>query len=316
MKLRNTLILLIVAVGLFAYIWFVDKNRQTTREAMEHGRDVVQLDRDKINAISIQNPEGRIELRKNGANVWQLDEPVKDRADSMAVTQLLTSIEMLKTRRGHRRGREGRGQKPDQRFRRLETRDADQVYGPGKTVELLIGKDSAVEGKVYARLEGSNTVYVISNDLKNQATKKPDDFRDRKLTNLSTTQVKKVTIKRGAEELELDKKNEHWSIVKPLKARGDDSKIGDLVSQTTTAHIETFVSDSPTWQPTVCRSRTGPFRSSRKMSRIRWFCRSAQIPRKEKDKEKTYAKLSTRDFGGIAPEIRRADSRNPNERFA
>src|SRR4030095_13741564 len=96
MKLRNTLILLIVAVGLFAYIWFVDKKRQTTREAMEHGRDVVQLDRDKINAISIQNPEGRIELRKSDANVWQLDAPVKDRADSMAVTQLLTSIEMLK----------------------------------------------------------------------------------------------------------------------------------------------------------------------------------------------------------------------------
>src|SRR4030095_9746573 len=156
-----------------------------------------------------------IELRKSDTNVWQLDAPVKDRADSMAVTQLLTSIEMLK----HDAviGEDGKGadknQIKDFGVSKPETRI--KFAGPEKTVELLIGKDAAVEGKVYARLEGSNTVYVISNDLKNQATKKPDAFRDRKLTDLSTTQVKKVTIKHGADELDLEKKNEHWSIVKP-----------------------------------------------------------------------------------------------------
>jgi len=39
------------------------------------------------------------------------------------------------------------------------------------------------------------------------------------------------------------KKNEHWEIVKPLQARGDDQKIGDLLAQVTNARIQEFVAD-------------------------------------------------------------------------
>src|SRR5258705_5744409 len=90
MKLRTTAILLVLVAGVFAYIWFVDKKKLTTREALERSQHVLQLDRDKVNAISIQNTETKIELRKNAANVWQLEAPVKDRADSMVINQLLT----------------------------------------------------------------------------------------------------------------------------------------------------------------------------------------------------------------------------------
>ena len=43
--------------------------------------------------------------------------------------------------------------------------------------------------------------------------------------------------------MELQKEGEHWEIVKPLRARGDDQKIGDLIAQVTTAQIEQFVAD-------------------------------------------------------------------------
>jgi hypothetical protein len=43
--------------------------------------------------------------------------------------------------------------------------------------------------------------------------------------------------------MELEKKADHWEIVKPLRARGDDQKIGDLLAQITTARIEQFVAE-------------------------------------------------------------------------
>jgi hypothetical protein len=43
--------------------------------------------------------------------------------------------------------------------------------------------------------------------------------------------------------MELEKKADHWEIVKPLRARGDDQKIGDLLAQVTTARIEQFVAE-------------------------------------------------------------------------
>ena len=43
--------------------------------------------------------------------------------------------------------------------------------------------------------------------------------------------------------MELEKKGDHWDILKPLRARADDQKVGDLISQVTTARIQQFVAD-------------------------------------------------------------------------
>src|SRR5438067_11562576 len=52
-----------------------------------------------------------------------------------------------------------------------------------------------------------------------------------------------VVVKTPAGEMELDKKDTHWDIVKPLRARADDQKVDDLISQITSAHIGQFVAD-------------------------------------------------------------------------
>ena len=96
--------------------------------------------------------------------------------------------------------------------------------GGAKPVELLFGKEAAVDGKIYVKLADDKKVFVISNDLKKQITKKAVEFRDRKLTELSSAQVSRVVIKSAAGEIELEKKNGHWSLVRPLKARGDDGR--------------------------------------------------------------------------------------------
>ena len=43
--------------------------------------------------------------------------------------------------------------------------------------------------------------------------------------------------------MEVEKKGHNWEIVKPLKARGDDQKINDLLAQVTTAQIQQFVAE-------------------------------------------------------------------------
>src|SRR4029450_12839616 len=62
-------------------------------------------------------------------------------------------------------------------------------------------------------------------------------------TDLITAQVTRVVLKTPAGEMELQKKGNHWDIVKPLRARGDDQKIADLIAQVTTARIQQFVAD-------------------------------------------------------------------------
>src|SRR4051794_3368886 len=97
MKLRSTFILLAICAAVAAYLYFVERHAKTTEELLRDANQVIELDRDKIDSISIRSPETKVELRKNAGGQWALEEPVKDRADTTAVSELLTTTEGLKS---------------------------------------------------------------------------------------------------------------------------------------------------------------------------------------------------------------------------
>lgn len=313
MKFRSTLLLLFVAAGIFVYVWFVENKRPSAKEVQERGERVTQIDRDKITAISIRNSESKIELRKKDNGTWQMEAPIKDRADISVLNQLFTTTESLK--HDAMIGADKGASKEQLKEFGLSNSDTRiKLTGAEKPVELIVGKDAAVEGKTYAKLEGSGTVYVVSNDLKNQLTKKPDDFRDRKLTELNTAQVNKAVIRSSAGELELVKKDGHWSLLKPLNARGDDSKIGDVISQATTARIDTFVADSANLAAYGLQDPRGTVSLYVEDAKEPVVLQIGANPNDEKDKEKTYAKLSTRDSVVLLPKaIEQLLSIQPND---
>jgi hypothetical protein len=300
MKPRATLILLLLAGGLFAYIKFVDSKRPTTVDASRDAKKVMKFDREKINAVTIKNAEGTIELRQKENNIWMIESPIKDRADTMIVNGLFTTAEFL-------RAEEVLGaDKPIEKdqlkeFGLANSETKVSFAGGDKPVELLFGKDTAVEGKLYIKLADDKRVFVIANELKNQISKKVDQFRDRRLSELTTAQINKAVIKTAAGEIELAKKNDHWSLTKPFQARGDDAKTGDLLSQVTTARIESFVADS---------GNLAAYGLQDPRAAISLFSEGSEQPtvlqigdnsKDEKAKDQTYAKLSTRDAVVILP---------------
>src|SRR6202040_672402 len=118
-----------------------------------------------------------------------------------------------------------------------------KLLGPDAPPEIFFGKDAALEGKMYVRFENSKETFLADQSVRKAIDKKPEDFRDRKLTDLIMAQVSRVVLKTAAGEMELQKKGDHWEIVKPLRARSDDQKVGDLIAQVTTARIQQFVTD-------------------------------------------------------------------------
>ena len=299
MNSRTTLILFVIASGLGAYVWFGEKNRPSSKEARENQQLVAKVDRDKVDTVTIKTSETKIVLRKGDDNQWTLLEPVKDRADSMTLNQLFTTAERLKhDARIDKPGAEG-DKSQVKEFGLSGSATRLTFTGKDKPLELVLGKESAVEGKIYAKVEGLEPVYVIPNELKTQISKKADDFRDRKLSDVTTSLVEKVLIKSSAGEIELEKKDRHWGLVKPLKARGDDSKVGDLIAQATTARIDSFVADS---------ANLASFGLQEPRGSITLFVEGSKEPsvlqigaQPKDEKEKVYAKLSSRDAVLVLP---------------
>jgi hypothetical protein len=242
MKTRTTLVLLGIAVALGVWIKFFESKKPNTEEAARQAGKVLNFDREKLNGIAIQNADERIELhRQNGK--WRLTAPVKDQADSAIVDNLLSDIESWRKEDTIPEKEVQADKNGLNEYGLAQPKLRLQLLAPNAPVEIRFGKDAALEGKMYVRLADSRDVFVAAQTIRNDISKRPDDFRDRKLTDLTTAQVVRVVLRSPAGEIELAKKSEHWEIVKPLQARGDDQKIGDLLAQVTNARIDEFVAD-------------------------------------------------------------------------
>jgi Domain of unknown function (DUF4340) len=242
MNWRYTLILAVVALAGVAYFRFFEMKRPSTEEARRQAQNVVNFDRNKIDGIVIKNGDQQIEIRRRD-NKWRLETPIKDQADGALVENLLSDLESWQ-KEGTIPAKAIEADKSKLNEYGLNNPKLKlRLLGQARPPEVLFGKDAALEGRMYVRLQNSKQTFLAKQSIRKDIDKKPEEFRDRKLTDLTTAQVRRITLKTPAGEMELEKKGDHWDIIKPLRARADDAKVGDLISQITSARIQQFVAD-------------------------------------------------------------------------
>ena len=240
MNWRTTLILAVVVLGVFAYLRFFEMKQPSTEEARRQAQNVVNFERSKVDGIIIQNGDEKIEIRRRD-NKWRLETPIKDQADGALIENLLSDLETWQ--------KEGTIPSKDIEADKSKLNEYGlnrpklklKLIGPDRPPEILFGKDAALEGRMYVRFDNSKEAFLAKQSVKKDIEKKAEEFRDKKLTDLTTAQVRRIALKTPVGEMELEKKGDHWDIVKPLRARADDEKVGDLIAQITTARIQQFV---------------------------------------------------------------------------
>jgi len=242
MNWRYTLILATIALAGLAYFRFFEMKRPSTEEAKRQAQNMVNFDRNKVDGVVIQNGDQQIEIRRR-ENKWRLETPIKDQADGALVENLLSDLETWQ-KEGTIPAKEIAADKSKLTEYGLNNPKLKlKLLGQARPPEILFGKDAALEGRMYVRFQNSKETFLAGQSIKKDIDKKPKEFRDRKLTDLTNAQVRRITLRTPAGEMELEKKGDYWDIVKPLRARADDGKVGDLISQITAARIQQFVAD-------------------------------------------------------------------------
>jgi hypothetical protein len=294
MNWRTTVVLAAIAIAIGVYIKFYEVKQPTTAEAQRQAQNVVNFSKDKVTGITIQNGDDKIDLRKSG-DKWRLEAPIEDLADASLVNGLLSDVEAWQKDATISAKEIDADKNKLPEFGLTKPKLRLKLTGEGAPPEILFGKDAAFEGKMYVRLENSKESYVADQSVKKAIEKKPDDFRDKKLTDLTASQVSRMVLKTPAGELEVQKKGDHWDIVKPLSARADDQKVGDLIAQITTARIEQFVADD--------RGDLHPYGLAEPRGTVTLFGENDKagqtlqigaVPEKQKDQ--VYVRFSARSF--------------------
>src|ERR1700747_719874 len=209
MKWRNTLILAVIAIAGLAYFRFFELKRPRTEEARRQAQNVVNFDRSKIDVIIIQNGDQKIEIRRR-ENKWRLETPIQDQADGALVENLLSDWEAWQ-KDGTIPAKDINADKSKLTEYGLNNPKLKlKLLGQGRPPEIWFGKDAALEGRMYVRLQNSKETFLAKQSIRKDIDKKPEEFRDRKLTDVTAAQVRRVHLKTPAGEVELDKKGEHW----------------------------------------------------------------------------------------------------------
>jgi Domain of unknown function (DUF4340) len=231
MKISTTLALLVIAIGLAIFVWILDRRSPGNRERLAHNAYLVDLDRNDVTQLEIENGDTKTRLLKTNDG-WRLTAPVADRADAKVIDTLLYSTQFLK--RDDTVGNLGKGdQKRNylKQFGVLRSRLILRCIGERTHVELQFGGETAVEGSCYVRIDSKDTVFVTDDDLKNLISKPPDSFRDHQLAPFLTPEIDRIVLTQAAGEIELTRQQDQWQIERPIKARASQGAVTRMLKK-------------------------------------------------------------------------------------
>jgi hypothetical protein len=244
MKPRTTLVLLAIALVLAAFIIGLDRFSQNTRDRRERAVHVVEVNRTEIEGITIHNNGQMIKVKTEG-DAWKMVAPLQDDADTGVIDQLLDAIQNLRPEDVITDL--GKGDKKRQTLKDFGLNKSKlrlKLDGKGMPPELEFGQDTAVQGRSYLRLQDDDAVYVVPNDLKDIASKTPEDFRDHRMTPFLTTLINRAIFKVSGGDIELAKEQDNWQLVRPIKARASNDAVVDILTKMNQTQISKFVSEN------------------------------------------------------------------------
>jgi len=221
----STLALVAVALGLGAYIYFVDSKRPDT-EAKEK---VFAVESDAVDVVRVIAKGDTTVLKKSDGG-WALAEPLATDADTNTVTGLVNSLTSLEV------VREVDPKATDLAQYGLAAPKADITFTGknGATGRLRLGDYSPAATDMYA-LKGDDTrVFLVTISAENSLVKSAFELRDKRVLRFERDQVDGLDITTPSGTVSLTRTNSEWRLGAPSGARGDYGAIEGLLTRLST----------------------------------------------------------------------------------
>ncbi len=237
----STLVLLVVALTLGAYIYLIEPDRDPAApEALE---SVFAIDSNAIAALTVSAENGdRTVLRKSDER-WQIVEPFQTNVDITQVVGLTSGLASLELQRVVFEPEDA----PEMsQFGLSPPRVSVGVEAESLDTALLIGDETPTGGDLYATVEGSNRVFLISGFLDSTFNRTLFDLRDKSLLDFTRDQVDGLELSGTDLTVRLRKNEDQWALTEPLEAHADLAVTDGLIGRLATDQMVAIDTESAT----------------------------------------------------------------------
>jgi len=242
MNFKTTLILLAVLLGLGAFIFFSKSSsegeKKTETEATANERKLFDVQSTDVTKIAVTPADGKRMVLERSGGTWKLTEPVQAAAETFEVDSLARALAELKSHA------KVKASSQDAAATGLANpRYKIEFTAKEKNYSLSVGDKSAVGDNLYVTTTDARNADVVGADLLEKLDKPANSYRDPKLVNLTSAEVKKLTIKRGDETLEFVKNDQNWKMVQPKEMPAETTDVDDVLFAVTGLRAADWVAE-------------------------------------------------------------------------
>ena len=240
--LWNTLWLILIFIGLFLYLAFVERPAAEKKDAEEaRSKQVLHFKVEDVEAFDLVKPSGTITIQRNPENArWNIIQPQAFKGEDGVINQLLLTLEEAEISRVV-------DEKPNN-LEEFGLKDpALKVVLRFKTGEpkiLLLGDASPIGHDTFIKLADEQRVLLsfLDTSLLKSA---PNDLRNRTLLDFVARDVTLVDLRIEKQFQRFVKKGGDWKLTAPVNVRGDDDEISNFLNNIRAERIETFLPETP-----------------------------------------------------------------------
>lgn len=236
MKLKNTLILLVIFIGLLAFILFVEKKPQDAGAKTEE--KLVAVKSAEVQKLTLKRDAETLTFKRDDKGEWMIVEPLEAKADTFEVNGLVDAFADLKIDRVVEKTG-GDPKKYDIPKREVSL----WMKGLDKPVRVLLGPPNKIDATVYAQKEGDPRIVLLPSTLTTPLEKKLFDFRQKDVFKFETKDVTAIAVAAKGARWDAAKKDDEWMLLAPLKALAKESKITGLLDSLSGLRAKEFAAE-------------------------------------------------------------------------
>lgn len=239
-RARSTLILLLLAAGLGAYIYFVEMKRPAPDDQPKADRVFAGLEADQITELTVQAGNGDSTTLKKQGSGWTIVAPTTAAADASEVSGVTTNLATLDISRVIE-------EKPSS----LETFGLDtprirvSFTAKDRHEVLLLGSKTVTGGDVYAKLENTPRVFLVPGWIEQSFDRTTFQLRDKSIASFDREAVDRLSIIGRPGTIEIARDGENWRLLQPVTARADSGAVSTLLTRLSSGQMQALVAEQP-----------------------------------------------------------------------
>lgn len=243
--LRSTIALLVVLIGLGAYIYFVTWKQPAQDAGSKQEKVFASVQSDQIDELKVKAESGDVTTLQKTSGAWTVVAPMATPASETDASSLASALSALEIERVI-------DENPaDVKDYGLETPRIEidfKANGGKASGRLLVGAKTPTGASMYARRNDEKRVFLVAEYQNSSLNKSTFDLRDKSVIKIDREKVDGVEVAVGAarQPLQFAKAGGEWKLIKPLEARADSGLVEALVGSMQTAQMKSVAADNAT----------------------------------------------------------------------